>query len=655
MSRDNYDVRSLRDDPPFVVRLRLPRELADLEAPITGYTLAYIEKKAQSNEARNLFADAMESDQRAFEDLVNMVAEITMFYIEVERLDERRWSIALENAARVAVDGFMVEYMHRHRSAFERLNLSNEMLQSMDDYSARLRDLYEDIKDYARSARSDRGRDDRDLRSSRRDYRDDRDDRRDRDDRDYDRNRRDNREERSDSGEYRRRRRNPNVGNGLFGGADVQENETNSGNHRRRRLHGPAREETIQNKRITVINGREFFPIGDDEWPKCRDRNNPWDWILMENGVQIRPAFKSGWNVTFDFEKPRTPYYNPQTHFLFHALSLDGKVSELIVDRTAEMDKYLDFELDPALRRIAESELKSREEKSAQLWKTVESLKLYPDRPLATSNPVGEDGEELEVVVQPKAISPTTSLAQAVKRDLIQMRLNNPKDADKGFEVYHDRLELSSSLVEDRQALYGLVNAESFSKLHELLSKMLPSDGLRVAVNQRITSAVNRALAEEMGLTGWSISSFVDDIGDLLKFLKEDYGDRAVEALGNVEPALLGSYLTVVEEADLEEAAAMFDLTNSEKLLLWTERCSTTYLPVNFEELSLPVGNGMLVTQAHHSGLYQSLSAIFGRTEDFPRTYMDRYIVTANDVVLKMVRGAFNPEAILVYRVANLP
>lgn len=648
MSRDNQDIRELRENPPFVVRLRLPRDLADLETAITGYTLAYLEKRA-TNDARELFANAMDSDQRAFEDMVNIVAEITIFFIEVDRLSENRWGMALEKAVQIGVDGYMVQYMNRHSAAFSNLKLSNEMIDSMDDYADRLRQVYDEIKEYARRGSRGGGRDDRDYR---RDDRDDRDYRR--DDRDSRRDNRDDRNNRNERNDYPRRRR-AGAGNAVFGGDGANDRDTYNGPHRRRRAGGVPREEAIREKRITIINGREFQPIGDNEWPKCRDLNNPWDWILMENGLQIRPAGKSGWKVTFDFDKPRTPYYNPQTHILFHALSLEGKVTELIVGRNAEMDKYLDFELDPALRRVAEETLKHREEKAVSLWKTVEELKLYPDRPLATTTPLGENGEELPVASAPTEIGMTTSLSQAVKRDLIQMRLKNPKDVEKGFEVYHDRVVLSPTLVNDRAKLLELVNSTTFVELHGRLEKLLPTDQVRIAVNQRITQGVNRFMTEEMGLEGWSITSFDEDIGDLLKFLKEDFGDRAVKALTDYEGALLGTFLTLADENKLDAVAEMFDLEEGEKLLVWSERCSTTYLPVSFDELSLPVGNGMLVTQAHHSGLYGSFCAILNRTEDFPVVYFDRYIVTANDVVLKLVRGAFNPESILVYRVASLP
>lgn len=402
---------------------------------------------------------------------------------------------------------------------------------------------------------------------------------------------------------------------------------------------------------ITHLDGQNFFPARQDrEWPKIINDKRLFDWVLMEDGTQLRPAYQSSWKASFNPEVPATPMYNPETHILFHMKQPDGTVVETALEREDAMN-YLDHELDPKLRQVSKEAEQAREGKMAPAWQLVEQLRPQPSQPLATSEPLSDDAEAHKLVLSaPAEFLKTSSLADGIKRASLKLKVDHPGILSKGFELYVDRGVLTTVVNPDFELLFQLGNADSYKSLFHLMTEADADEELIGEVDKRIAAGITEALTQNMGLKGWSITSFRDDFGDLLAALKQDYGDAVLPHLENKALEVISRSLSHYSEKELADIRKTVGLEDDVVALVWRERSSVTRLPVSSDELKIPVDTGVMVGATEHPQMYKTLSAIFIRTEDVPFTYHGRYLATTDGVVYAVVNGYLNEEAIVVYK-----
>lgn len=682
---------SLFHNPPIVFPVQVDRELEDIVPWFTGVAMDIILQGAEKNEARQVFKNLMENDDRIMNQLVQTIADLAESYIFAQDLRDGQIERMLVSVGQVVVNGFLAEAVQSFPQEFERY-LTREQANDVREYTRELNAEIQAARSNSRGGggrssrggggawqpNGGRGRDDRyNTRSSTTRGRPSRwdedtpvDDRRGgRDDRD------DSRDSRvsgtwgsrarpaASSGrtiwDAERRPRVSEDGPRASMGRQARDFEAEAEAERAARAEHQPRTTTRGGRRYagqpdprgTIIGNLQFIPMHDDqEWPKVLDRKRPWDWVLLADGRQVRPAYKAtDWTVTYNPAQPRTPWYDPSESVLFLFLDTDGTVSEVSIKRNDTMD-YLDHELDPALRQKEQETRQKAEGKLAPTWQLVEDLRPLPESPLTTVGLLSEDSAEKPVTLSaPEEFLITASLADAIKKAGVRMKLEHHDKLGKPYEFYVDRVVLTTVINPNYLELYELQNASSFSHLLQLMGDLSQQD-LVEEVNDRMTVAVNNALYNNLGLSDWSIDEFVDDIGDLIVLLKEKFGPVVVKALEDRAPEIISRALTYVTVEELKSDKVNKLLDGVQDALVWRERTSVTALPVTSDELAVPNDLGVLVSESAMPTIHKTISAIFERTPDVPYVYAGRFITTRDGATYLLAQGFFAEGSVMVYR-----
>lgn len=668
-------------NPPFVVPVQVDPRLNEFIPLFTGYVLQHVEATAAKNQARKMFLELLQQDDRALAQMVQELANLTQFAVDSEDLQPNQVELAIRNLVEVVAKGYLAQAVDTYPQQFGQV-LNQQQGQEVGEYINALNNVRQQAQDFynrttqnngwgnagggnraamSRGGGGGWGRNAQPARQANPNYGQNRPSRWDEPDQGGD----GSNYQPATQDKWPGNRMTGGYGNGsdaVFanggGGATAPRTTTGNSSHSR-----PAREfavhrgvrrevaEPVVDPRITVIDGVRFFPARQDQdWPKIINEQRIWDWVLLEDGTQLRPAYQSTWKPSFNPDQPVTPWYDPQEQILFHYKHSDGKVYEHLLKREKTME-YLDHELDPNLRRISKDAAQAREGKAAPAWEMVESLKPNPSSPLATAEPLSEDAEGAQVrVVNPSDFLKTTGLADAVKRASLKLKVEHPGILNQAFELYIERAVLTTVIDPDFDLLYEMANAESFKKLYELMVEVDADPELLNEVDARIVTAIGEALTKHMGLVGWSISNFREDFGDLLAALKEDYGDSVNSHLEENATEIIARALAYYGEKDLAGVRDTVQLDENVVALVWRERSSVTRLPITAEQVLIPVDTGVLVSSTAYPEMYKTLSKIFLRTEDIPHVYHGRYLVTTDGVAYALYNGYLGSDSILVYK-----
>lgn len=667
-------------NPPFVVPVQIDPMLNEFVPLFTGYVLDCIISTASQNQARNLFKQLMEQDQNALQEVVQTLANVVEFFVVSENLQPNQVEVAIRNSVELVVNAYLAMAVNAYPQEFGQVIDANQQA-DVQNYIRALEDVKFQAQRFFQGGntgfvsnqrtgwqpqrggggwgRGTGGGRTAATRTSRWDEPD------------------------QGGTQWQAASRDNWPGNRMAGGntawagrgtsgrstiwddtgrkatpTDASYNGAAAGGRVARTFENPrARNEPaprnvqpiVANQK--VVDGVTFIPVNDKaEWPKVKDRNRIWDWILLENGIQIRPAYQSDWKVSFDKDEPGTPWYDPETHILFHYKSPEGVVSLEAIKREDTMG-YLDHELDPELRRKGEAAAREAEGKMAPAWQMVTQLRPNPSSPLATAEPLYElaEGEQVEVV-NPDAYLATTSLSDAIKRTCLRLKVDRPEVLKQAFELYIDVGVLTTIVNPNFEQLFELANTGTYKQLFDAVMDI--KDGELVKeINERMAASITTALQKNMGLSDWAITNFVEDYGDLVQALKEDHGDTVLQIFESYAIEVISRALAHYSENELDEVVRdAVGLSDDVTALVWRERCSVTRLPVNAADLRVPADTGVLVSPTRFPEIHQTLSSILGRTVDIPVTFFGRYIATEDGVIYSVSKGHLNEQAILLYK-----
>jgi hypothetical protein len=655
----------IAQNPPFVIPVQVDRGLEPFIPLFTGYVLDCVQSQANKNQARAMFLELLESDSALLEEIVNELANAVQYFVDSQDLPPNRVEAAIRNTVASIVNAYLAYSAARHPNEFGRV-MDAAMTRDVEVYIGEFETMKAEAKHFYRGGnQGDWGRQNQ---SNQRGWQPP--DRSQRGGQGYRTAAEDNWPGNRQSGN------NWNRGGNQGGRPSIWDNRAEprtsnrpsdtsfhagAGSRPRREFDEPQRAaqtprqrqvERIDPRQVTV-DGHTFFPaFPDKEWPKIINSKRIWDLVLMEDGTQMRPAYLSKWKVSFDPENPVTPWYNPQTHILYHLKLPDGTIVQKPVERQENMN-YYDHELDPKLRLTAKEAAEAAGDPVAPAWKLVETLRPNPSSPLATAEPLTDDavGEKVVEVGLPSDYLITTSLPEGVKRACLRLKVERNDLMKKPFEIYIERAEITTIINPDFDLITELSNADSFEKLHGLLlDNKVVDDELADAIDRRMALAVTQALQQNMGLKGWAISDFRGDFGDLLSALEEDYGKSVVATLRDNQIEIISRFLAFYKPAELDEVRKSLGLEGDTQVLVWRERSSVTRLPVSSTQVNLPSDTGVLLSKDTNPELYQTLESIFERTQDLRFTFHGRYLAFSDGVAYTLVRGYFNEESILVFK-----
>jgi len=392
----------------------------------------------------------------------------------------------------------------------------------------------------------------------------------------------------------------------------------------------------------------------------------PYDHLILEDGTEIKPAHQSGWSVTFSLEHPYRFVYDPTQSFLFHVRRPDGTVYEQVEERNVEMN-YMDHELDPKLRENQRKLDQQNSDKEVMVdWQMVGKVRQAGKKPVATiPDSLPEDVQkDLEFSETPKVceeVLQAHTLAEAQLRVAAMPGIAALfKDGKTPVEYYVDLLTpvlTSHNLI---GALKGMETAggfeEFFLALNEIGDRLDPA--VREVIDQRLTATVNQVLKQNIGLSKWSISSFVDDYEELIGLMKSTFqSDSLATQFNGHAPEILQASLSVLAggcySQYLKDHAPHKGEDAGQNLLVFRSRVSVTHVPWSYDDLSLHIGSGGMVLPSALPKLHEALVQIFARTEDFPATYAHRYIETADKKLVEVRRGYLGTDAYLLFEASN--
>lgn len=669
-------------NPPFVINVRVSQKLNEFVPLFTGYVLANVSSTAGKNPARAMFQDLLQQDDRALTQLVQELANLTQFAVDAENLRPDQVELAIRNLVVPVTNGYLAMAVDMYPQQFGQV-LNPEQSNEVGLYINALNTIRQQANDFYNQNNQGNGWGSQNNQNSG----------------GYGGNRAAN--NRGGNG-WNNNQNNQGYGNARSGRWDEPVDDNNQGGYQpvsQDRWPGnkmgsqgngsdavfsgggggaavatqstggttthsrPAREFQVrrgvrtsvdapqEDPRVSIVDGHRFYPpTANMEWPRVINDKRIWDWILMEDGSQLRPAYQSTWKPAFDSDRPVTPWFDSQDKVLFHYKSPTGEVSERLLDREKTME-YLDHELDVNLRRVAKEVALAREGKAAPAWDMVEQLRPNPSSPLATTAPLGEDAKGEDVrAINPTDFLKTTSLADAIKRASLKLKVDHPGILNEAFELYIERAVLTTVLTPDFDLLYQMANADSFKKLFQLIVDSDADQELLNEVDARVVAGINEAMVCHMGLKGWLITNFREDFGDLLAALKEDYGDAVINYLEEYAIEIISRALSYYGEKELAAVRETVGLEESVVALVWRERSSVTRLPINAEQVHIPVDTGVMVSGSIYPEMYKTLSSVFLRTTDVPHVYHGRYLVTTDGVVYAMYNGYLGKDAVLVYK-----
>lgn len=369
-----------------------------------------------------------------------------------------------------------------------------------------------------------------------------------------------------------------------------------------------------------------------------------WDSITVDD-AEIRPAFKSGWQMTVTQQHPYRLAYDPNLHLLLHVRLDDGTVSESLTEWIEDME-YLQHELDPKLRRMAKED---QQRHSDKIWAEAAGARQLKNWPIATPDPeLILDAEVRKELLDTDEITEHDGLLQCATHaeafSLVETDLGYDQATsftEKVFEFYYDVIERVVAPAGARELVRKIAGQKSLRAVRREMVTERETLSKRVveAMNNRLTTAVNLMLQVDLGLTQWSITSFIDDLEELLKALEEKYGVWMTEAVGKGSELLIKSALLQLTDEDYATAEV------ADGVIVFVQRSSTTRVPATAEELGHIFEIGGRVQVEYYPKTHEALVNIISRTNfeqvgekvDYP--FVTRLIRTSDDKLFSIRLG----------------
>lgn len=387
---------------------------------------------------------------------------------------------------------------------------------------------------------------------------------------------------------------------------------------------------------------------------------------------ELRPAKTSGWTPTFKAGKINL-LFNPTTHVLMHKRSSDGTVIEVLARKTPDVN-YEQHELDPRFKPKRENN-DDEEGKVVPHWDMVANM---TDLPADTTESGDGDGErEVKDLPTPKVVKDIAIVHSAHEGKLkAQLQLLSQDVLFKDLDVYEYTYNqvtpflLPDNLIGTFKSMETVGNLQVLGQHFRQLADRLPAE-VFTFINERMTRAVNEALACNMQLEGFGLSSFADDIDELLEAITEEdgYGPDLSNALNTRGAQLFrescrvlwgdpyGDYMRdalVDVYGDGEEGVALtkkvFSGDDKPHFLVFSEVTQVTHLPWNSNSMDLNyTGAAGAVLESQLPELYKAIKAIFVRSRKHDGVAVrHRTLVTTDGVTIHLHEGWLGTDFYLV-------
>lgn len=400
------------------------------------------------------------------------------------------------------------------------------------------------------------------------------------------------------------------------------------------------------------IGPYDAFSITDDV-------DKLYEHLILSDGSELKPAFKSGWTKTYDPENPYGETFRLSKGMKFHLLK-DGIVTEIVIEKNSDMD-YLTHEL------VRHNGYRNIDAPNKELvipeWDIMDRLHTLPET-------IETEKDQTIIELLKKSTNPVV-----VKESIICC---SPSEAELRFhtKLYEHGIirdidscyEFNAKLVTPIQvAIENVKDAfkqiEGTVKLSKLCADMKLSFENEYCVfwetlNKRLTHYVNKVLTNKMSLVGWKISSFVNNYEELLNELTKDQGISIANVLEENSKYVITNackrlsdeevktYLTNINvKADNEETSQYF----SDWFVYFVEDTTYIHVPWDIESIDLDINEEpALVKSSNDILFYEFVRSVFDRQQLSEKEYNVVYILTKDRKLIELSKGYLTPHTYLV-------
>lgn len=396
------------------------------------------------------------------------------------------------------------------------------------------------------------------------------------------------------------------------------------------------------NKPVQQVPPPQPQPIVQQPQPMTQITDRPDSWIPSSK-YRFQPAYRAVVNfATLDYDS-------------------EGEVKVTIRERESEMFEQGDHEvINPLKMPVKNKTLAQIREESRLIHEAVKEF----NSPSANAGIVGEGVSGLTVEATKR--SPTIFSSSSVELALIFgdaerykiAAAENNKIPDL-HRIVVDVFTPSFGTEKEQEALVILSNCSSYTELKKELLDF--GKDLKPFVNEcdyRITQAINRQLQQNIGMTQ-NISSFLDDVDELVDMIEENYGIQTKDAFLKYAAKYIRSIFKVMAPEDAEKNSCtylqMLDESIPEnlkpKVTFFTNRHCYTYLNRALDQLDLGIADStepFLLDEEQTPALYQLVKGVFDEMKEIRTFYTRAFLRLEDGHIFELTKGFLGDDAYLM-------
>ncbi len=289
--------------------------------------------------------------------------------------------------------------------------------------------------------------------------------------------------------------------------------------------------------------------------------------------------------------------------------------------------------------------------RSELLGEGVERLKAFTDLPVVDSIDDDETIPDISTVLHP-TIFAKTSLENAIVEGRIYKLEHSEDEKEFVFRCFATVTNPSVLGFDFRDNLHHLMSMGTMVEVADMMSQFIvesvknqtvltPAARFIIKLNDILTKKVNDFIKEKLSLPTVSIDSFIEDIGDLRKYVEDKVGTPYAKAVDRFEKSIFPYIFTniPVETEALMLEDICFNEQSVGKVTLFPESYSLTYVEMLDAELDIHLQQNqtMLIKEGLYPWLFKLAESLFEtEMDDCINTHL---LITADDRVYSLHRG----------------
>ena len=350
---------------------------------------------------------------------------------------------------------------------------------------------------------------------------------------------------------------------------------------------------------------------------------------------------------------PYTFAFNPNRSQVYYRFDEDGKMQPILTKKEiSPMDRQIHL----ATPSIAPS------------WSTAiptEATTLDSDSAIVSTYQKLEDLVQVEQIPHlATAISNVEHIAKAKVAVDSNAHIVLPKNKRPAFIVFPgvtvDTVAVQPQGIDVVEKIVETPTMNNVAAVLESLSDdtalgNTPNQKLKRAIDRRLTARVNKFIKKELALTSGSIGNYEEDIRDLGPYLASQFGAATAKIFNDALPRLVKEALTFATGSSaISIEDTYFDFVPKKEdqqvsQISFLDFNQYTYVDLTSIDLALDLAtlkSAVGVLESELPLVYALAKKSLAGEEGI--SLHNYYLITSDDVVFEVTRGAINPEYIFI-------